>query len=192
MNATRWGLIAAVAAGVAWAQFAPGDKRPWEAADAQVLRLPPNAFTELPAAVMADLTQRGCTIPQVPDEQAGKLQNVVKGEFAKPGQTDWAVLCSVNRVSSVLVYWGGSAKDVAKIETRRDVDSLQGWGGTKIIYSRHLGIASPAFITEHYKAYGGPKPPALDHEGIDDQFWGKASVVLYFDQGKWLRLTGAD
>jgi hypothetical protein len=45
---------------------------------------------------------------------------------------------------------------------------------------------------EHYKAYGGEKPPAIDHEGINDLFYGKASEVLYFYRGKWLHLTGAD
>ena len=34
----------------------------------------------------------------------GKLDNVVRGEFAKRGQSDWAVLCSVNGVSSILVF----------------------------------------------------------------------------------------
>jgi hypothetical protein len=44
----------------------------------------------------------------------------------------------------------------------------------------------------HYDAYGSVKPPPIDHQGIDDAFAGKASVVLYFYRGKWLELTGAD
>jgi hypothetical protein len=32
----------------------------------------------------------------------------------------------------------------------------------------------------------------MDHLGIDDAFVGKASVVEYFFQGKWLQLSGAD
>ena len=174
------------------AQFAPGDLRPWEEADRAVVRLAPDAFPELPAGLVTDLMRRGCTIPQVPLREAGKLQNVIRGEFAKPGQTDWAVLCSVKRVSSILVYWNGSATNVSEIEKRKDMDQLQGWGGTRIIYDRHLASVGPAYIREHYQAYGGPQPPPLDHQGIDDQIWGKASVVLYFYQDKWLHLTGAD
>jgi hypothetical protein len=34
-------------------------------------------------------------------------------DFARPGQTDWAVLCSVGRVSSVLVFWTGSETNPA-------------------------------------------------------------------------------
>ena len=185
----------AALAGNAFAQLSPEQMKPWEEADRAVLRLPPNAFTDLPASIMAELNRRGCTIPQVPEgvglEKPG-LQNVIKGEFAKPGQTDWAVLCSVNRVSSILIYWNGSVEGVSEIEKRPDVDGLQGWAKDRIIYSRHLAAVSANYITEHYEAYGGPKPPPLDHLGIDDQFLGKASEVQYFYDGKWLHLTGAD
>jgi hypothetical protein len=47
-------------------------------------------------------------------------------------------------------------------------------------------------ILEHYRAYGGLKPPAIDHLGINDAFVGNAAVVHYFYAGKWLELTGAD
>jgi hypothetical protein len=48
------------------------------------------------------------------------------------------------------------------------------------------------YILKHYRAYGGPEPAAIDHQGINDSFVGKASVVRYFHAGKWLELTGAD
>jgi hypothetical protein len=48
------------------------------------------------------------------------------------------------------------------------------------------------FIMRHYRAYGAPEPPPIDHHGIDDAFLEKASVTWYFHQGKWLQLTGAD
>jgi len=181
-------LMGAVAP--AWAQLSPEQMKPWEEADRAVVRLRPSAFPELPAGIRAELNRRGCTIPQV--SEIAERHNVIKGEFMKPGQTDWAVLCSVNRVSSILVFWNGSANGVAEIEKRPDIDRLQSWTQDRIIFSRHLAPVSPATITEHYRAYGGPKPPPLDHQGIDDQFWGKASVFEYFYRGKWLQLTGAD
>ena len=55
------------------------------------------------------------------------LQNVIKGEFAKPGQIDWAVLCSIGRVSSILVFWSGSETNPAEIEKTKDMDRLQGY-----------------------------------------------------------------
>src|ERR1700689_5979889 len=77
----------------------------WEKADRQVRRLPPAAFSQLPKNLIAELQRRGCTIPQVPMIEG--RQNVIKGEFAKPGQTDWAVLCSIGQISSFLVFWNG-------------------------------------------------------------------------------------
>ena len=32
--------------------------------------------------------------------------NVMSGDFQNEGQTDWAVLCSRKRNSSILVFWG--------------------------------------------------------------------------------------
>ena len=40
---------------------------------------------------------------------------------------------------------------------------------------------------DHYRAYGGPKPPPIDHQGIESG-GEKASVVLYCYRGKWLKL----
>jgi hypothetical protein len=48
------------------------------------------------------------------------------------------------------------------------------------------------FILRHYRAYGGPKPPPIDHNGIDDAFLEKASVTWYRYNGKWIELQGAD
>jgi hypothetical protein len=161
-----------------------------EASDRQVVRLSPAAFPELPKNLMAELQRRGCTIPQVP--MVDGRQNVIRGEFAKQGQTDWAVLCSVDRVSSVLIFWGASDVHPAEIEKVKDIDRLQGWGGDKIVYSRQITPVGEKYIVERYNAYGGEKPPPTDHQGIDDAFVGKASVVLYSYRGKWLHLSGAD
>ena len=58
--------------------------------------------------------------------------------------------------------------------------------------SREIEAVDRNYITVHYRAYGGPKPPPIDHKGINDVFVGKASVVYYLYKGEWLQLTGAD
>ena len=74
-----------------------------------------------------------------------------------------------------------------------DRNYLQNVGpGGVIGFSRALGVADPKFIREHHEWYGGPEPPPLDHDGINDMFVGKASVVWYRHAGRWLQLTGAD
>jgi hypothetical protein len=60
------------------------------------------------------------------------------------------------------------------------------------VYSFDIGAIDRDSIMNHYGAYGGPKPPPIDHQGIDVGILDKASVTWYFHQGKWLQLTGAD
>jgi hypothetical protein len=76
--------------------------------------------------------------------------------------------------------------------TSDDQDYLQGLDGDNPGYSREIAAADRDLIMGHYRAYGGPEPPPIDHQGIDDAFLGKASVTWYFHNSKWLRLQGAD
>ena len=76
----------------------------WEAADRETVRLPPSDFPHLPKSVRDDLDARGCTIPQVYCRNC-KPHNVISGHFKHPSQVDWTVLCSIDRQSTLLVYW---------------------------------------------------------------------------------------
>jgi hypothetical protein len=76
--------------------------------------------------------------------------------------------------------------------TSDDRNYLQGLGGNRMGYSHEITTAARDFIMRHYRAYGGPEPPPINHHGIDDAFLEKASTTWYFHQGKWLRLPGAD
>jgi hypothetical protein len=172
------------------AQSPPALRAQFDEAERRIVRLPPTAFPELPGNVVTELQRRGCTIPQ--EVFTEKRNNVIHGEFAKPGQTDWAVLCSVNGVSSILVFWGGTAKDPAQLAAHEDRIYLQGIDEHRIGFGRSLSVVGRAFIVDHYQAYGGQKPPAIDHQGLNDAFIEKASVVHYFFRGKWLELQGAD
>jgi len=118
--------------------------------------------------------------------------NVISGHFRTAAQTDWAVLCSVDRVSTILVYWEGGTDSVAELGSAPDKAYLQGVGGGRIGFSRAIAVVDGRFIRQRFEEFGGPEPPPLDHEGINDAFVEKASGVWYWYQGKWLRLTGAD
>jgi hypothetical protein len=108
-------------------------------------------------------------------------------------EVDWAVLCSVKRVSTILVFRGRSRAAFAELVRRPDGDFLQGAGGDKIAYSRELAAIGRTTILEYHKALGeGEKLPPLDHQGVEDAFIGKASTILYYYRGKWLQLQGAD
>lgn len=162
----------------------------WDEADAKVQRLSPDAFPELPAGIRVELVKRQCTVPQT--FLSTQPHNVIHGEFSKKGQQDWAVLCSTGRASSILVFWGGSVKDMFVFPATPDKNYLQGRGEGKIGYSCDISVVGKDFILEHHKRYGGPTPPPIDHDGINVSFVEKASSVLYREKGEWLSLTGAD
>src|SRR5262252_1598333 len=122
-----------------YGQASSGVQDPFQVADLHTRRLKPSAFPELPQAVMTELQRRGCTIPQLP---GARRSNVIKGQFAKPGQTDWAVLCSIRRISAILVFWNGSASNVSEIAKGKDIGRLQTGAGDQIDYS--WGIAPVA------------------------------------------------
>lgn len=162
----------------------------WERADLMTARLSPTAFGSLPGALQAELQRRGCTVPQA--FTGGPPHNVIQGRFLNASQLDWVVLCSRNRRSSILVFWGGSPTTVSELAERPDRDYLQMTGHGTIGFSRALGVATPQYIREHHENFGGPKPPPLDHDGIDDIFVEKGSAVWYRHGNQWLQLTGAD
>jgi hypothetical protein len=145
---------------------------------------------QLPAAIVADLEHRACTIPQVWfDSVPG---NVLSGHFRNATQVDWAVLCSVNRVSSILVYRAGRTDSVAELATTPDRDLLQGVGAGRIGYSRAIRVVGAEVMRRYRRAGDGSPLPPLDHQGIEDAFVEKASLVWYWHEGKWLTLPGAD
>ncbi len=167
----------------------------WETADRAVLRLPPSAFPTLPEIVKRDLERRNCTVPQPDPAAIGPTpdrdrHNVVHGHFQRRGQTDWAVVCSRNRVSTILVFWDGRTSNVSELEPRPDANFLQSSGVDTIGFSRTIAVASEAHIRDYFRR-DEAKPPVLEHAGIEDIFLGKASTVWYLRTGKWVRLTGA-
>ena len=163
----------------------------WLKAEAEVVRLPPRVFRELPRPVARKLVAWGCTIPQA--KEISHRHNVIKGNFKGANQTDWAVLCSKGHASSIIIFWGGSPDSFSKIARIADKVFLQTIDGDGTIgFSRHLSAAGQAYILQHYREYHGPKPPPLNHQGIEDGFLEKASTIYYYFGRKWIALQGAD
>ena len=166
----------------------------WLEAERAIVRLSPDAFPDLPALIRAELHRHRCTVPQAFADV--RPHNVIQGRFTSAAAADWAVLCSRNGYSSILIFPAGAGAPIAELSSGPDADWLQraapGSGPGAIGFSRAIGVARPQYIQERYKRYGGLKPPPLEHDGINDAFIEKASVVHYWYNGKWLELTGAD
>ncbi len=117
---------------------------------------------------------------------------MVRGRFTNAADTDVAILCSTGQASRILVFRSGDVSQVAELAHQPDDGYHQRVDGRSVGFSRALGVATPRYIQEHYEAYGGTKPPPLDHDGINDMFVEKASIVWYWHEGRWLQLQGAD
>jgi Planctomycete cytochrome C len=135
------------------------------------VRLPPAAFPELPKDLVRELQRLGCTIPQASGARAP--HNVIRGEFGESGKVDWAVLCSKDRASTVLVFWRGRTRNPGRIGRAEDGD----------LFTRVITAIGREDIREHFRAQDGQKLPAIDHQGI-----GNESVSYYYFRGKWLQL----
>jgi hypothetical protein len=167
-----------------------------ESADDNIRRLPPSAFPELPSSIRQKLEQRKCLIPQVWEGWKLNRHNVIRGAFFKKRQVDWAILCSVDARSAILVFKQGSSQPVAELASANDRDFVQLVEPGTFGFSRVISPSDRKLILKYYKEYkqqGGTKPPLpLDHEGINDAFAEKASEIHYFYKGEWLKLPGAD
>jgi hypothetical protein len=152
--------------------------QPHTVAVPKIRRLPIGAFPNLPPAIAGVLRARKCEVPQ--PTESGPPRNVIRGEFFAKGEECWAVLCSGNSSTSLLVF--RSPRDTSPATVTR----------SETTYAREIAPVGRDFIMRHYRAYGGPEPPPIDHQGIDDAFVEKASVTWYFHSGQWLRLQGAD
>ena len=163
-----------------------------QAREAALLR--PRDFPNLPSGIRSDLESRSCRIPQ--SYIGPRPQNVISGKFRHPGQTDWAVLCLKDNRSSILVYWGGAVTKVEEIEphTNPSFHFERTQSGELLAgFSRALAAVGEDYIVYFYETYReGPEPPPIDHQGINDAIVEKASSILYWHEGRWLHLAGAD
>jgi hypothetical protein len=162
----------------------------WDEAERRIRRLDPFTFSELPQSIVAQLQARGCTVPQ--SYALDRPHNVVRGSFATKYQEDWAVLCSRDGLSEIQVFWGGPARCNAVLKKSPDRGWLQGMGSQGIVYSQAIDSAGRERIQSFHEAFGGPQPPPVDHDGIEHVFVGKASIVHYCYEGRWIELTGMD
>ena len=79
--------------------------------EAQTIRPPGHTFPFLPNAIAQDVQTRDCKLPN------SASKGLIYGEVFKPGQFDWAILCSTKKSASLLVYPSGSHEQVAVPQT---------------------------------------------------------------------------
>ncbi len=159
----------------------------------QMIRLPVEAFPDLPQAVAAALKRMGCAIPQAFESpMRRRAHNVIRGRFFRAERDSWAVLCSVRDTVRLLVFRDESDENPETLQGGLESACMQTTGADSAGFSWAITVADEALIRRYNSALKGPPLPPLEHEGIESHFLGKASVILYWHNGRWLRLQGAD
>jgi hypothetical protein len=162
----------------------------WERANRETRRLDPARVDGVPAWLVTELKRRRCLVPQ--SFSTMRPHNVIRGRLNDGPVVDWAVLCSKDLSSTILVFWDGKVNAVAELAPKPDETYLQVIGSGRIGFSRAIHIATPTDVRRYQQTFGGPRLSPLSHEGINDAFVEKASIVWYWHHGKWLKLQGAD
>lgn len=135
--------------------------------------LEPKQLREVPALIKADLEKRGCKIPRFTKWDA--RHNVIQGQFLKPGQRDWAVLCRHQDRSSILIYPGSAATDVQTLRSETH-------DPYRIIHTATAFVLQKRAIRDKLT----DSAPPFDHDGIEDGPIQKVALVLYYHDGEWI------
>lgn len=157
-------------------------------------QIDPLKYPGLPELIAADLSARECTIPQA--YFVSEIHNAISGEFTRPGQTDWAVMCVQNETVTILLYPNGEPVGPITVygPQKDQIVSVSGREreGLHTGYNEAINAVDEDYIMSHYRAYGGSVPPPIDHQGINVACCEQSSQVLYWYENKWYRLQGAD
>lgn len=134
--------------------------------------LDPGQIHGLPPAVRADLENLDCRIPKFIKWDA--RHNAIQGQFFKPGQTDWAVLCQVGDKTGILLYPGGTASDLPMLRSEPT-------DPTRTIHAVSAFVLQKRAVRDH----PDEPPPAFDHDAIEDGPIEKPGRVLYQRDDEW-------
>jgi hypothetical protein len=147
--------------------------------------LPLSSFPGLPAVVVAQLNERKCMVPQT--YEAHVPENVFHGALERKGSDDWAVLCSVNGITTLYVFFQSQFTAPMALRHQHNTE----WLGSEVLgaYGSAWGIAlrhPSQFPIARSSAFADRSN--LDHDGIEDAFIEKSSTTHYFQNGSWITL----
>lgn len=144
--------------------------------------LPVSSFPQLPSAVVQQLSQMGCMIPQT--YEAHGPENVVSGSFEKQGSSDWAVLCSVKGTTTLYVFFQSNLASPVALRHQLDGKWLGRDGAWSLDYGSAWGISAiPSRVM--------PRTEHIEHDGVQDSFVEQSSTIHYFDDERWTLLDNS-
>jgi len=151
-----------------------------------IRHLPASSFPDLPAAVRAELDSRGCIIPQT--YEAHRPENVIHASLERPGTSDWAVLCSLNGTTSLLVFFGSAPTQPFVLASAPETEQLQLNTATGVMgFNWAIDPASPQRIHEAQTGLV-PRPPIIDHDALADSTVDRRTIYHFYAKGGWTHL----
>lgn len=152
----------------------------------------PSGFSSMPMAVRDQLYNMGCLIPQDFEAvKAKKFVNIIRGRFITKIRTDYAVLCSVEQRSRILVLHSKTGDVLSEVAIAPDSEYLQSLTEGAAVFSRRITRVPPATLLRSVR-----REMALGidpwRDGVNDAFIGKSSTVRVFSAEGWRELAGAD
>lgn len=163
-----------------------------------IRRLPVSSFPDLPDGIQAELSRRGCLIPQT--YEAHRPENVVHASLERTGSSDWAVLCSADGTVSLLVFFGdglggGTGVDADKpftLASAPETERLQP-SETAGVLGFNWGIdgATPEQVREAQAALD-PRPPSIAHDALADSTVDRRTIYHFYAKNAWTLLDMPD
>ncbi len=147
-----------------------------------IRRLPVSSFPALPDQIAAELAARNCMIPQT--WQAHRPENVVEGSFERSGSQDWAILCSANGQTSLLVFFAsGSANQPVALAHNAELSRLQPHNASgELGFNWGIDAATPKQL---HDALDGRQQP--NHDSIADSVIDRTTLYHLYSNGKWVQ-----
>jgi hypothetical protein len=135
---------------------------------------------KMPKNISDYLESIGCEIPIPSFAQNQNSANAFQISFLNERQNDWAVLCSRNDYSSILIFWRSSTKKIFEFAKYRDKDFVDGTG-----YFRSIG---KDIISKNEKSrnVNGDIIFELKGWGIDEDLPNRKAVVYHFHESQIL------
>jgi hypothetical protein len=160
--------------------------------------LPVSSFPELPEGIVNLLNRRGCLIPQT--YAAHHPENVVHASLERSGSSDWAVLCSVEGMVSLLVFFdSGTAEGSVKVAGQSDkqpvvlssapeAQRLQAHDPSGVLgFNWGIDPASPQRV--HEAQIGMEHLPArVDHDALADSVVEHRTIYHFYAKSAWIVL----
>ncbi len=151
-----------------------------------IRRLPPSSFPKLPAPIRGALEARSCLIPQ--SYQAHKPENVVRASLSAPNSADWAVLCSTNGTTSLLVFFATTPQEPTVLATTPETERLALNLSTGVYgFNWVIDPASPERVHEA-QLNMRTHIPAIDHDALADSVIDHRTVYHFLVNGTWTLL----